>query len=527
MPMTPEQRTLLSKIAAFEIDDPGSDFRFSHRLARDNGWSTEYAARVIDEYRRFVFLAFAAGHAVTPSVDVDEAWHLHLLYTRSYWEDLCRDTLGGPLHHGPTKGGRAEAGKFDDWYRRTLDSYERLFGHPAPPDVWPEPELRFSPASRPVHVRHSTHWILKKPHVAISKSLAGMQWNPRAKTAAICVIAALGTLAVTGCVAAGGGNANMAGIPNPVTQFDAKRFLIFYPLAWVVVFMLTTWLQRALLNEPVPEETVRQFEHESPETIALLQEHVANRHRLAELLMGRLIAAGRIRFDAEKRRFVRADRDPKPANVFDAEMLAVIETRESAAKPPQMTEYVAALRERLPVRSAIDRLNQRDLFLESSPLRIAQGVGLMAILLWLAIGLARAQVGLARHRPIGFLVVEMIAGSLVGLMWVTGPMLRSWYSPAAKIARNMRRTTAGRIKPLRQKFTDDPGAAGDDDYWRSVAVAGLCVLPQTGAYRDFMTYVHPPAAAGDGGFDASGGSGCGGGGGGGGCGGGGCGGCGG
>ena len=62
MPMTHEQRTLWSKIAAFEIDDPGSDFRFSQRLARDNGWRPEYAEEVIDEYRRFVFLAFAAGH---------------------------------------------------------------------------------------------------------------------------------------------------------------------------------------------------------------------------------------------------------------------------------------------------------------------------------------------------------------------------------------------------------------------------------------------------------------------------------
>lgn len=519
MPMTPEQRTLWSKIAAFEIDDPGSDFRFSQRLARDNGWRSEYAARVIDEYRRFVFLAFAAGHPVTPSVEVDEAWHLHLLYTRSYWEDLCRDTLGGPLHHGPTKGGRAEADKFDDWYRRTLDSYERLFDHPAPPDIWPEPEMRFAPASRPVHVRPGTHWIVRKPRISISKSLAGAKWNPRSKSAAVCVIAALGTLAVSGCVAAGG-NANMAGILNPVTQFDAKRFLIFYPLVWVVVIVLTTLLQRALLNEPVPEETVRQFEHESPETIALMQGRVVNRHRLAELLMGRLIAAGRIRFDAGKRRFVRADRDPKPENVFDAEMLAVIESFESEARPPQMTKYVAALSERLPVRSAIDRLSQRDLYLESAPLRIAQGLGLMAILLWLAIGVARAQVGLARHRPIGFLIVEMIVGSLIGLLWVTGPTLRSWYSPAAKILRKMKRETAGQVKTLRQRFADEPVPVGDDDYWRSVAVAGLCVLPQTGEFREFMTYVHPPASASDGGIDAAAG-GCGGGG----CGGGGCGGC--
>jgi uncharacterized protein (TIGR04222 family) len=522
MPMTPEQRTLWSKIAAFEIDDPASDFRFSHRLARENGWSHEYAAEVIDEYRRFVFLAFAAGHPVTPSVDVDEAWHLHLLYTRSYWEDLCRDTLGGPLHHGPTQGGRAEADKFADWYGRTLESYQRLFDRPAPARIWPDSKARFSTASRTVHVRPATHWIVRKPHLAISKAMAGSKWKLTPATAAVFVVASLGALAVTGCVAAGGGGANGAALPNPVTSFDAKRFLIFYPLAWIVMMALTTWFQRMLLSEPIPDETVREFEHASPETVALLQEQVAQRYRLAELLTARLFAQGRIRFDAGKKRLVRADHGPKPANAFDAEMLAVVEASESAARPPQLGDYAAAIRERPLVRSAIDRLRQKDLFLESGPLRFAQGAGMAAILIWLAIGVARAQVGVARHRPIGFLIVEMILGGLVGLLWVMGPVLRSWYAPAAKILRRLKRTTAGRMTALRERFADENAGSANADDWRSVAIAGLCVLPATGLFREYRTYVQPPSSEGAGGIDAGGG-GCGGGGGG--CGGGGCGGC--
>lgn len=64
-------------------DDIG--LTFVGRLARDNGWKPGYAERVYREYLRFVFLAATAGHPVTPSVDVDEVWHLHLCYTRSYW----------------------------------------------------------------------------------------------------------------------------------------------------------------------------------------------------------------------------------------------------------------------------------------------------------------------------------------------------------------------------------------------------------------------------------------------------------
>ena len=66
---------------------------------------SKYTDRVIEEYRKFLYLLASAGHPVTPSDQVDQAWHLHLTYTRSYWEDLCEKTIGKPLHHGPTKGG--------------------------------------------------------------------------------------------------------------------------------------------------------------------------------------------------------------------------------------------------------------------------------------------------------------------------------------------------------------------------------------------------------------------------------------
>ncbi|MBN9062810.1 MAG: hypothetical protein J0H41_10255 [Rhizobiales bacterium] len=84
-----------------------------------------------------------AGHPVTPSEEVDQVWHLHLAYTRSYWDDLCGTVLGGPLHHGPTRGGKRERTRYDQQYRQTLDSYERAFGGKPPKDIWPGPEERF------------------------------------------------------------------------------------------------------------------------------------------------------------------------------------------------------------------------------------------------------------------------------------------------------------------------------------------------------------------------------------------------
>ena len=96
---------LWQRIAAFEFDPVDAALPFSRRLARDNGWSDAFAQRAVEEYRRFVFLAMVAGHPVTPSDEVDQVWHLHLCYTRSYWEDLCGEVLPRPLHHGPTRGG--------------------------------------------------------------------------------------------------------------------------------------------------------------------------------------------------------------------------------------------------------------------------------------------------------------------------------------------------------------------------------------------------------------------------------------
>jgi hypothetical protein len=151
---------LLAKLEAYEIDEPVA-FPFSARLARENDWSRDHARRVIAEYKRFVWLAARAGHPVTPSEAVDQAWHLHLCYTRSYWEDLCGGILGAPLHHGPTRGGREEGEKFADWYGRTLESYRRHFGEDPPADIWPEVALRFRAGERRM-VDASEHWIVPK-----------------------------------------------------------------------------------------------------------------------------------------------------------------------------------------------------------------------------------------------------------------------------------------------------------------------------------------------------------------------------
>ena len=69
-------------------------------------------------------------------------WHLHLTYTRSYWDRFCGEVLGQTIHHGPTKGGPDEAEKFDRWYQKTLESYQRVFGEEPHTDIWPARRIR-------------------------------------------------------------------------------------------------------------------------------------------------------------------------------------------------------------------------------------------------------------------------------------------------------------------------------------------------------------------------------------------------
>jgi hypothetical protein len=155
LPVSYQSHPVWVALLPYSIGPDGAAFSFAARLARENGWRLAQADRVIIEYKRFCFLAATTGHQVTPSDAVDQAWHLHLTYTRDYWDRFCPDVLGRALHHGPTAGGADEEHRFFDQYARTLASYEAVFGEAAPQDLWPPAaqRLRDDPRARRVHPR--------------------------------------------------------------------------------------------------------------------------------------------------------------------------------------------------------------------------------------------------------------------------------------------------------------------------------------------------------------------------------------
>lgn len=135
----------------------------SQRLVKDNGWTAGYCERVMSEYKKFVLLAMVADHVVVPSDQVDQVWHLHLTYTRSYWDEFCKKVLNASLHHEPSHGGRAEQLKYKRLYQKTLESYQRLFNETPPAEIWPSTQNRFGCELNFVRINKQQHWLIRKP----------------------------------------------------------------------------------------------------------------------------------------------------------------------------------------------------------------------------------------------------------------------------------------------------------------------------------------------------------------------------
>ena len=149
-------------IREYQFDRPDAHLKFTSRLARENNWSIEFAHQVVDEYRKFCYLACVADHPVTPSDEIDQAWHLHLIYSEMY-RDFCARVLKTRLDHGPTLGGNAEAARFREQYAATLNTYQKVFGCPPSPGMWPPATERFASAGRFVRVNRSKYWVLVPP----------------------------------------------------------------------------------------------------------------------------------------------------------------------------------------------------------------------------------------------------------------------------------------------------------------------------------------------------------------------------
>ena len=279
----------MQRLEQFQLDSPEATLPFSARLARESNWTPAYARRVITEYKRFAFLAVAAEHPVSPSEDVDQAWHLHLTYSGNYWKTFCPLVLGKPLHHQPTQGGEGERAKFDDWYARTLESYCALFGEAPPRDIWPTPESRRREKHDFVRVDRARNFVIPKPHL-----------NPR-----YLIQTALVAFAILG------GGAVLAQNANPL-NWRGPDFLVFYLGLFAGCFTVALILRRGL-RLPATGSSLRAPELDGYQ-IAFLN---GGRVLAVNAAIANLIRQKAMMLDAKRSRLFSLE--PKPAFAHDLE----------------------------------------------------------------------------------------------------------------------------------------------------------------------------------------------------------------
>ncbi len=159
-------------IETYQFDEPGAANPFSRRLSWTmRGWSKQYAARVLFEYKRFICLAAVSPTSVTPSEAVDQAWHLHMIYSRNY-ADFCNSTLGWMLHHGPSAGGVQEAHRYKEQYEHTLNLYRQIFNEDPPADIWPNGQDRWEKGIP--QVLHPEDFIILRKNGFVLLGLIGL-----------------------------------------------------------------------------------------------------------------------------------------------------------------------------------------------------------------------------------------------------------------------------------------------------------------------------------------------------------------
>lgn len=508
-----EDRALWARLEAFDMDLSGASLPFSARLARDNEWDEEFAARVVLEYKRFVFLAMRANHPVTPSDEVDQAWHLHLCYTRSYWDEMCAQVLGGPLHHGPTQGGRAEGEKFADWYEKTLDSYREWFEIEPPREIWPPSAERFGLAPHFRRVNAKRVWVIAK-----SKWLASGALKLRLPRVGLprrdwLRIAPLGWLwMLAGC--AGVQTELQREGPN-VFNWHGGPFLIWFWTLCALGIGFGIWRKNAEMR---PLDAVFPMAPLDAPLVARLRD---DKDGAVDVALAILYRKGAL--EVTPAGTLRATNVPIALTPFESAVLAQFQT--SALTPGENS--VRGVRQLL--RRELLRLDEQlrglGLLVSTQTQRSADNWPLGMTLGMLALGVIKIMVGISRDRPVGFLVGSCAVLSGFAAYFVTHP------------ARRSKRGEAYLAHLNQQKFR--PVQAADADAMAlHMALVGMAAYPP-----EMQRAMRPPSSSdgGSSGGEYSGGSGCssssggdsgggdggggGGGGDGGGCGGGGCGGC--
>ena len=467
-----QQIELYKRIQAFALDRPDSQLSFSQRLAKDNGWSSGYTQRAIEEYKKFIFLAVAAGHPVTPSDQIDQVWHLHLTYTRLYWQEFCPKILQTTLHHEPTRGGSSEQLKFGSWYSKTLESYEQFFGHIPPIDIWPKPKDRFGRDLHFIRINSQQSWVLSKPNLTIFL-------KPQLRKIGIFTFLVFLSLMITSCQI-------ISQIPNPI-NFTGPEFLTFYIFLVVMGIALAAWLRFSLC---LVSGNINQQPDLNTYEIAFL---AGGNHRLIMAAITSLVKQGYVEVLKEKSPFGRT----QDKLVVTGKIDAIADPVEKAVAQDILVTDGAieqVFQKSTGMKDSIrSRLEQLGLFLSDAQALKSQIYPSLIVVILLGIGLYKMAVGISRDKPVGLLLICIFGLLVLGARFFVKPQ-RSRYGEII-------------FKDLRNRLQHLKTAnSSDSELVLAVAFFGATVLMADMALADLYQMLTPTAVASSGGDGGSGGS---------------------
>ncbi len=486
--MNSDVLALYEKIQAFSLDAIDSVYPLSGRLVRQNRWSLVYTQRTIEESTKFVLLAMIADHPVTPSEQVDQVWHLHLIYSYSYWEEFCPKVLGRSLHHGPTKGGAQEELKYRDRYRKTLEAYERTFGYAAPSDIWPMSDRRFGIDTQVERVNVKQNWVIPKPalpNIFSSSFNRSHFWPNIGRSWQLAGLAIGLALGISGCTAV-----------NPL-EMTGPEFLTLYYILGILV--LTTvgpiywWGRRG------PESgSAIVIQNLNPYELAYLN---GGKTQVVDLAVTSLVKSNVVAIDADQPWTVLS---PRPAVRLDPIEQQILSSIQSGMQLQELRKGDYSRIEELRLQL------QRSGFIPSdATLKEIQWINSLLMSGLLGLGVVRLVLGIMKDRPVGFLITMMIVFSMVhsGLWELSVPFRTRKGDEAMEIAK----ARYDHIKSASSSIVGLENRA----LLSAFAIYGSTILLGDPALASLWNVIQPPRSDGGGG-GGCGGGGCGGGGGGGG-----------
>jgi hypothetical protein len=105
------------------------------RVMKQQGWTDIKAEAAVREYRRFWIMRRKHNDMrLVPSLDVDEIWHAHILFTEKYMEDSDK-AFGYYFHHAPSDDDELSSSADKQDYNNVLQLYKEDFGE-RPNSIW-------------------------------------------------------------------------------------------------------------------------------------------------------------------------------------------------------------------------------------------------------------------------------------------------------------------------------------------------------------------------------------------------------